>query len=493
MNFYLLGDMVVSVRHDHVLAKDPTLLLNSKQITMKRKTILLLIAFVAIAATVFPQTNRISGGIVAGANYSYLNTSDEITGVTYDWKWKFGPAGGIYLNFPFGNTVSLQPNLLYSQMGARYYVTDNTGTLKWTQTLGYLSVPVPLKINAGNSIAFLVGPQVDFLVGARVKDANDNKIKNEDDFDQVDIAGTGGIQFMPNAPVSLTVRYMHGFKNLMNNTSTASNPNEVSSNVTNAHNSGVQATLNFRLFGGKQKTVAVTTPEVPMLADTDGDGINDNVDKCPNTPGVAKYDGCPVPDSDHDGINDDEDKCPTVAGSAKYNGCPVPDTDNDGINDDNDKCPSVPGVERYQGCPVPDTDNDGINDEEDNCPNAAGTAANHGCPEIDASTQSKVDMMAKGISWSSANSNKLSATSNKALDQIANLLKADSSLKATISVHTTTTDKDKSLSQGRAETIKSYLVTQGVNENQVEATGYGGEQPVATGTKNQRVEVKLHY
>jgi len=463
---------------------------------MKRKTTLLLAVSIAIAATAFSQTtqpNRISGGIVAGANYSYLNTNDEITGINYDWKWKFGPAAGIYLNIPFGNTVSLQPNLLYSQMGARYYVADNTGTLKWTQNLGYLSVPVPLKINAGNSVAFLVGPQIDFLVGAKVKDANDNTTKNEDDFDQVDVAGTGGIQIMPNAPVSLTVRYMHGFKNLMHNNSTPSNPNEISSNVTNLHNSGVQATLNFRLFGGKQKTVAVTTPEVPVLVDTDGDGINDNVDKCPNTPGVAKYNGCPVPDSDNDGVNDDEDKCPTVAGSAKYSGCPVPDSDNDGINDDSDKCPSVPGVERYQGCPVPDSDNDGINDEEDNCPSVAGTAANHGCPQIDASTQSKVDMMAKGIAWTPSSGYKLSTTSNKALDQIANMLKADSSLKATISVHTTTADKDKSLSQSRADAIKAYLVSQGANEIQVEATGYGGEQPIATGSKNQRTEIKLHY
>jgi len=470
----------------------PYPIINTKHNKMKRKTILSLIVFLAITATVFSQTNRISGGIVAGANYSYLKTSDEITGITYDWKWKFGPAGGVYLNIPFGNTVSLQPSLLYSQMGAMYYITDNTGTQKLTQNLGYLSVPVPLMINAGNSVAFLVGPQVDFLVGASLKDASGSKVKNEDDFDQVDIAGTGGIQIMPNAPVSLTVRYMHGFKNLMNNTSTPTVPNEVSSNVTNAHNSGVQATLNFRLFGSKQKTVAVTTPEVPVLVDADGDGINDNVDKCPNTPGVAKYDGCPVPDSDNDGVNDDEDKCPTVAGSAKYSGCPVPDSDNDGINDDNDKCPSVPGVERYQGCPVPDSDSDGINDEEDNCPNVAGTAGNHGCPEVDASTQSKVDMMAQGISWAPATSFKLSGASTRALDQVANMLKADSKLKATISVHTTTADKDKSLSENRADAIKSYLMSRGVKESQLETIGYGGEQPIGTG-KNQRTELKFHY
>jgi len=102
-------------------------------------------------------------------------------------------------------------------------------------------------------------------------------------------------------------------------------------------------------------------------------------------------------------------------------------------------------------------------------------------------------MMAKGILWAPASSYKLAATSNKALDQIANMLKADSSLKATIAVHTTTADKDKSLSQNRADAIKTYLVGQGVNESQVEATGYGGEQPIGTGIKNQRTEIKLHY
>ncbi len=466
---------------------------------MKRKTLLLLTICIAMAATVFAQANRVSGGITAGANYSYLKSSDETGGYNYDWKWKWGPVGGIYLNFPIGNTVSVQPSLLYSQMGSIYNFTDNTGTYKWTQNLGYLSVPVPLKINAGDHFAFLVGPQFDFLVGARLKDANDNKTKNEDNFKQFDFALTGGVQLMPNSPVSLTVRYMQGLNNLIKTDYSATS--QVLA-VGKLHNSGAQATLNFRLFGGKQKAVAVTTPEVPAVLDSDGDGINDDIDKCPNTPGVAKYNGCPVPDTDNDGINDDNDKCPTVPGVAKYNGCPVPDTDNDGINDDNDKCPTVPGVERYQGCPIPDSDNDGVNDEEDNCPHLAGTAANHGCPEIDASTQSKVDMMAKSISWSTPTGYTLSTRSNKSLDQIANMLIADSSLRVTISAHTANTGdagKNKTLSQNRADAVKSYLVSKGVRESQIEATGFGGEQPIADNktaagrAKNQRVEVKLHY
>lgn len=464
---------------------------------MKRKTLLLLATSIAMAATVFAQTSRVSGGITAGANYSYLHSGDESTTGSYDWKWKWGPVGGIFVNFPIGNAVSIQPSLLYSQMGGKYHFTDNTGTYGWTQNLGYISVPVALKIHAGNSLAFLVGPQFDFLAGARVKDANDNKTKNEDQFNQFNFNLTGGIEIMPNSPVSVTVRYMHGLNNLIK--SSSSPVYQSFAIVDKLHSSGVQAALNFRLFGSK-KTVAVTTPEVPAVLDSDGDGINDDMDKCPNTPGVAKYNGCPVPDSDNDGINDDNDKCPTVPGVAKYNGCPVPDSDNDGINDDNDKCPSVPGVERYQGCPVPDSDNDGINDEEDNCPHLAGTAANHGCPEVDASTQSKVDMMAKGVSWNSSTGYTLSSKSNKALDQVANMLMADSSLKVTVAVHTATTgDAAKTLSQNRADAIKNYLVSKGVKDSQIEATGYGGEQPVAdTKTaagraKNQRTEIKLHY
>lgn len=467
---------------------------------MKTKRIVLVVFYAAFTASIFAQSNRISGGLAAGANYSYLNSNDGLNN-GYDWKWKFGPAGGIYLNIPFGNTVSLQPMLLYSQMGARYYLTDNFGTFKWTQNLGYVSVPVPLKINAGNSFAFLVGPQLDFLVGARVKDASGNKIKNEDNFDQVDFGVTGGIQVMPNSPVSLTVRYIRGFKNIMN-ISSSSSDNQIASTVTNTHNSGVQATLNFRLFGGHEKAVAIVTPQVPVVLDSDSDGIKDDVDKCPNTPGVAKYNGCPIPDTDHDGINDDNDKCPTVPGVAKYDGCPVPDTDKDGINDDNDKCPTVPGLERYQGCPIPDSDNDGVNDEEDNCPHLAGTVANHGCPELDAGTQSKLNIMAGHIAWSPVSGYKLSPASNKALDQVSSMLMADSNLKITISAYTANTgdeEKNKSLSQNRADAVKMYLINKGVNQAQVEATGYGGEQPVADNKtaagrlKNQRVVLKLHY
>lgn len=65
--------------------------------------------------------------------------------------------------------------------------------------------------------------------------------------------------------------------------------------------------------------------EEPMgPADSDGDGVLDDKDKCPNTPeGVeVDEDGCP-PDSDGDGVADYKDKCPDTPKGAPVNsvGC----------------------------------------------------------------------------------------------------------------------------------------------------------------------------
>ena len=56
--------------------------------------------------------------------------------------------------------------------------------------------------------------------------------------------------------------------------------------------------------------------------DTDGDGIYDEDDACPEMPGLPEFNGCP--DTDGDGIEDVNDECPNQAGLAEFNGCPDP-------------------------------------------------------------------------------------------------------------------------------------------------------------------------
>ncbi len=115
--------------------------------------------------------------------------------------------------------------------------------------------------------------------------------------------------------------------------------------------------------------------------DTDGDGISDNDDECPNMVGPESNNGCPDNDTDGDGVTDDLDKCPNVFGPADNDGCPGGDKDKDGIPDSVDKCPNIFGVSSANGCP--DADGDGIGDPTDACPTKAGLAIYNGCPDTD--------------------------------------------------------------------------------------------------------------
>ncbi|GAB4092251.1 OmpA family protein [Flaviaesturariibacter terrae] len=254
-----------------------------------------------------------------------------------------------------------------------------------------------------------------------------------------------------------------------------------------------------RLSKKKEEPAPVVIPELPK--DSDGDGIVDSADHCPTVPGVAKYQGCPVPDTDKDGINDEEDKCPTVPGIAKYQGCPIPDTDKDGINDEEDKCPTEPGVARYNGCPIPDTDKDGINDEEDKCPTLAGVPENNGCPAIKQETIVRMNKNASRIFFVTGKAT-LQKTSYTALNDVVKVLNEDPNLKLYIEGHTDNVGSDEynqKLSEDRAASVRTYLLSKGIPESRILSQGYGETKPIADNktaagrAKNRRVVMRPSY
>lgn len=273
----------------------------------------------------------------------------------------------------------------------------------------------------------------------------------------------------------------------------------------------------YKEFGREEK------PEGPK--DTDGDGIPDNLDKCPTEPedkdGFQDDDGCPDPDNDGDGIPDATDKCPTEAedkdGFQDDDGCPDPDNDSDGIPDAADKCPNEAedkdGFQDEDGCPDPDNDNDGVLDANDKCPNDAetknGFQDEDGCPDELPAKLRQFTGVIQGINFKVSSADLLPA-SNAVLNKAVAVLKEFPNLKMEIQGHTDDQPMKKgkfedntALSQARAESVKAYFVKQGIDESRLTAKGYGSTVPVidptglkgaklnAVRAKNRRVEFKL--
>ena len=123
-------------------------------------------------------------------------------------------------------------------------------------------------------------------------------------------------------------------------------------------------------------------------------------------------------DTDGDGVKDKNDKCPNVAGP--INGCP--DSDNDGVADMDDACPNIAGT--IAGCP--DTDGDGVADANDECPDISGTSKD-GCPEHYKEDQAILAKAQKGLFFNTGSS-VIKEESYPVLDNVAKLLKANEKL-----------------------------------------------------------------
>ena len=254
------------------------------------------------------------------------------------------------------------------------------------------------------------------------------------------------------------------------------------------------------------------TANIGKGKDTDGDGVTDRKDKCPDTPAGVKVDvnGCPF-DADGDGVADYQDKCPDVKGLAALQGCP--DADNDGVADNDDKCPNTPagvkvdatgcpldadadGVADYldkcpntpagakvdaNGCPL-DRDGDGVPDYQDRCPDRAGPASNKGCPEIKAEARKVLNEATKSIQFD-FNKSTLKPSSFPKLQEMVKILNDYPDYSLSIAGHTDSKGEDNynlRLSYERAAAARTYMLSRGIPAERIEARGYGETKPIAT-------------
>jgi len=250
-----------------------------------------------------------------------------------------------------------------------------------------------------------------------------------------------------------------------------------------------------------------TAPRAP--GDRDGDGIDDDADRCPDVAedmdGFEDGDGCPDEDNDRDGVVDDADRCPVVAedrdGFEDEDGCPDDDNDGDGVADARDgpdgscrdDAEDKDGYQDEDGCPDGDNDGDGILDVDDDCP-------------LDAANKCgvKVDPCEIKISetvYFEYDSAVIEPESHAILAAVAALMKSREAIKKVEVQGHTDGDGDAAynmtLSERRAEAVRAYLLGQGVEDARVVARGYGESQPIAgNGTpggraRNRRVQFMI--
>ncbi|OZV70922.1 OmpA family protein [Winogradskyella aurantia] len=231
--------------------------------------------------------------------------------------------------------------------------------------------------------------------------------------------------------------------------------------------------------------------------DSDGDGIQDSKDDCPNEAGLAEFNGCP--DTDGDGVMDKDDKCPTVAGLKSLMGCP--DADGDGVADGDDNCPNEAGPAANNGCPWPDTDGDGVLDKDDKCPNEAGLVELDGCPQIKPSAEvvKSLNTYARDILFDTGKATFKTET-DKVLQAMVTIFKEYPKAEFSIDGHTDSTGSkatNQRLSERRANAVRDYLIANGISADRLTATGYGEDKPIADNRtragreENRRVEVNL--
>ena len=206
---------------------------------------------------------------------------------------------------------------------------------------------------------------------------------------------------------------------------------------------------------------------VARVIDTDGDGVPDNLDRCPGTPAGAKVtaNGC-EPDSDGDGVVDRLDRCANTPRGAAVdaNGCEL-DSDKDGVVDRLDRCPGTKAGAKVDasGCEIPEV------------------------------------ISLKDVNFAT-NSAQLTPTSSAKLDEAAATLIKRGNVRVEVAGHTDnrgSAARNRVLSQQRAEAVMRYLVSKGVNPANLTARGYGPDAPEADNrtesgrAANRRVELRV--
>jgi type IX secretion system PorP/SprF family membrane protein len=237
------------------------------------------------------------------------------------------------------------------------------------------------------------------------------------------------------------------------------------------------------------------TAKKTQVMDSDGDGIVDSKDLCPELAGLIKYYGCN--DTDGDDVPDNKDQCPNLPGKINRAGCPEVDgdSDGDGIIDAKDNCPFISGAMEFRGCP--DTDEDGVPDLSDNCPFLKGLIINKGCPTEGSNAPVGI---AEALVEFETNQAIIRPEYHAVLTEFAIRMSKKPKQQILISGHTDSEGDaahNNTLSLKRAQAVQNYLMILGLDMSNSSLMHYGENMPKRENdngegkARNRRVEIRV--
>lgn len=108
-------------------------------------------------------------GVKAGLNYANTSGSEIKTEAITNYH------AGLISEINLIKGIALQPELVYSTQGSSY----KTATEDIKNELGYITIPIMLKVNLSDSLIFEMGPQAGFLLNEK----NNFNAKKSETFD----------------------------------------------------------------------------------------------------------------------------------------------------------------------------------------------------------------------------------------------------------------------------------------------------------------------
>lgn len=243
----------------------------------------------------------------------------------------------------------------------------------------------------------------------------------------------------------------------------------------------------FRTIGCPGRGLFDAPCPVPKAIDSDGDGVEDDKDKCPNTPKGWKVDanGCPL-DTDGDGVADNIDRCPKVFAKTA-DGCPEVAA----------APPPAVVTSLAPATPIPTT-------PVPTAMPADMSALTPVSPDADyfvGSATGPIDiprrLVLEGVNFEFDRAT-LRRQDLDIIDKNVLVLKDWGDIKIEVSGHTDNVGSDRynmGLSLDRAAAVRNHLISKGVPADRLVIQGYGETQPVASNDteagrfQNRRVEL----